>query len=893
MRPRYRFMFTGFRQKDTDQRAHLVNKIQRLGGIYYEAEHFKLNCTHVICARLCRSEKFLCACAAGKWVVTPEFIEKSFDASEWLKEEDYEWKFSDLPINANDALVDLCRAPRRSRQFVAWQYGKGLFAGKTFVLFISELDNRDVYKRILIAGGAKVVTKTPPVFDFSLISPSNSDDNDIKFVLVTENHSFLTPIFRANVLCISTDYIRNFLLKKSPPDVSEFDITSYVPNSDAYCNVGMGNSPIKHVLTKPPLNSPFRTTYSTLGSTGDGTGKGKTLPKLVPFVICEKMDSVKTRSLRKCCKNVANKDDQVKRKLNEYRYVNCGKRRILGQIVNTTDSAGKVIGKSDPIIDEKLQTLQIMYADSAKERSKKYWAQKILSFEETHDVKDYSSSCIFESCFIDEDWRSSLCNFTKLISPRYLIPAEVIRKLIDTLLLNAPCEAAASQMYSFLTQMLRVLPPHNFILRKWYYSILEDNSSLGGWNFVSQVICVCLSKQPTCIKISEKTQFQHTLFLHFLQLLLEQDFAFFIRRYSELKLNSAAGRPMIVRLLWGTKSALSLNNSCSELLSYLVASIHKASSYTTILSLQKLNALMLESARLSEAQDGADNDIPYNAVTLIQALFHHVRSYKLSGQSSLLVLDSMELAWSKMLLAQILLDSTSQLINNAIERINCELTLRKIVNYYMKLIPLEKTEPQQSEKNILPTTGQIIVNPVGKNKKINVTRRNAKGETALHTACIHNRVETVRKLLSHPGIDVNAVDNAGWAPLHEACNRGNIDCVRQLLGSETTPRVDVMAKNVDGITPLHDAVMNDHFEIARLLLDHGGRVLLDQIDNADRSPIDLAVSSAMSSLLLNFEDDTQRLIPIPRRRFEDDQIRYVSVQFIVWIFRYVQFKGNE
>uniref|UniRef100_T1IQD8 CCHC-type domain-containing protein n=1 Tax=Strigamia maritima TaxID=126957 RepID=T1IQD8_STRMM len=465
MRPRYRFMFTGFRQKDTDQRAHLVNKIQRLGGIYYEAEHFKLNCTHVICARLCRSVvlvKFLCACAAGKWVVTPEFIEKSFDASGWLKEEDYEWKFSDLPINANDALVANLLPGNIEKDYLLAKHLSYLSANWIIETFING--------SILIAGGAKVVTKTPPVFDFSLISPSNSDDNDIKFVLVTENQSFLTPIFRSNVLCISTDYIRNFLLK---------------------------------------------------------------------------------------------------------------------------------------------------------------------------DVKDYSTSCIFESCFIDEDWRSSLCNFTKLISPCYLIPAEVIRKLIDTLLLNAPCEAAASQMYSFLTQMLRVLPPHNFILQK----------------------CVCLSKQPTCIKISEKTQFQHTLFLHFLQLLLEQDFAFFIRRYSEL--NSAAGRPMIVRLLWGTKSALSLNNSCSELLNYLVASIHKAALYTTILALQKLNALMLESARLSEAQDGAVGDIPYNAVILIQALFHHVRSYKLSGQSSLLVLDSMELAWSKMLLAQILLDATSQLINNA------------------------------------------------------------------------------------------------------------------------------------------------------------------------------------------------------------------------------------
>uniref|UniRef100_T1IRX0 SET domain-containing protein n=1 Tax=Strigamia maritima TaxID=126957 RepID=T1IRX0_STRMM len=479
----------------------------------------------------------------------------------------------------------------------------------------------------------------------------------------------------------------------------------------------------------------------------------------------------------------------------------------------------------------------ILHAEDSKSKGK---IEKIETLLDDENDKYYPHSCFIESFFIDDDWRLSLRNYTKLISPRNLIPANVIRKLIDNLLLNGPCEAAASQMYFFLNQMLRI-----------------TNPSLGNGILL---VNISLTKvdQLSSIKIAKKS---HKLFLHFLESLFEQDFAAFIRSPDAKKqLNSATGRPMIVRLLWGTKSTLSLNNSCSELLKYLVASINNAASYTTILALQKLNALMFESARLSEAQDGVVDDIPYNAIKLIQRLIEHIRSDNLSGENLLLLLDSMVLPWCRMLLAQMLLDSSSR---NTTERMNNELTLGKIINYYMKSTPMEKfekPEAQNTKENIMPTSE--------KNRSRN--RRNAKGETALHTACIHNRVETVRKLLSHPEIDVNAVDNAGWTPLHEACNRGNIDCVRQLLGSETTPHIDVMSKNVDGITPLHDAVMNDHVEIARLLLDHGGRVLLDQIDNADRLPIDFAVSSTMSSLLLNFDNDT--------KRFEDNKVeKYVML----------------
>lgn len=57
---------------------------------------YKPACTHLICGRLSRSEKFLCACAQGRWVLHPNYINDSVKEGMWLPEENYEWvNFSD------------------------------------------------------------------------------------------------------------------------------------------------------------------------------------------------------------------------------------------------------------------------------------------------------------------------------------------------------------------------------------------------------------------------------------------------------------------------------------------------------------------------------------------------------------------------------------------------------------------------------------------------------------------------------------------------------------------------------------------------------------------------------------------------------------------------------
>ncbi|XP_045766391.1 tonsoku-like protein [Maniola jurtina] len=98
-------------------------------------------------------------------------------------------------------------------------------------------------------------------------------------------------------------------------------------------------------------------------------------------------------------------------------------------------------------------------------------------------------------------------------------------------------------------------------------------------------------------------------------------------------------------------------------------------------------------------------------------------------------------------------------------------------------------------------------------------KKNMKGETQLHIACISGNKLLVERLIAK-GHPVNIRDNAGWSPLHEACIHGHIEIVNILIdnGANINDRGGV---NCDGITPLYDAASNGHLEVVQLLLERG------------------------------------------------------------------------
>nr|CAH7744615.1 unnamed protein product [Callosobruchus chinensis] len=108
-----------------------------------------------------------------------------------------------------------------------------------------------------------------------------------------------------------------------------------------------------------------------------------------------------------------------------------------------------------------------------------------------------------------------------------------------------------------------------------------------------------------------------------------------------------------------------------------------------------------------------------------------------------------------------------------------------------------------------------------RNKRFTI-KKNDKGETQLHTACIQGHLQVVRHLLDlgHP---VNVRDYSGWLPLHEACNHGHLEVVKLLVekGANVNDRGGTYC---GGITPLYDAARNGHLQVVEYLLDNGASV---------------------------------------------------------------------
>ncbi|XP_011488610.1 tonsoku-like protein isoform X1 [Oryzias latipes] len=112
----------------------------------------------------------------------------------------------------------------------------------------------------------------------------------------------------------------------------------------------------------------------------------------------------------------------------------------------------------------------------------------------------------------------------------------------------------------------------------------------------------------------------------------------------------------------------------------------------------------------------------------------------------------------------------------------------------------------------------------GKRRTGRWNKRNEKGETSLHRACIDGNLKQVQYLIEQ-GHPVNPRDYCGWTPLHEACNHGHYDVVAVLLERGANIN-DAGGPLCEGVTPLHDALTCGNFRVARLLVERGAAVTL-------------------------------------------------------------------
>ncbi|KAL8575935.1 hypothetical protein ACOMHN_027333 [Nucella lapillus] len=102
-------------------------------------------------------------------------------------------------------------------------------------------------------------------------------------------------------------------------------------------------------------------------------------------------------------------------------------------------------------------------------------------------------------------------------------------------------------------------------------------------------------------------------------------------------------------------------------------------------------------------------------------------------------------------------------------------------------------------------------------------KKNEKGETPLHVACINGNLKRVRTLLAE-GHPVNVRDHCGWTPLHEAANHNFVAVVEVLLDSGADIN-DRGGAQCNGFTPLIDSAACGSLEVTRTLIERGANIL--------------------------------------------------------------------
>uniref|UniRef100_A0A2K6G5P2 DNA topoisomerase 2-binding protein 1 n=1 Tax=Propithecus coquereli TaxID=379532 RepID=A0A2K6G5P2_PROCO len=221
LKKQYIFQLSSLNPQERIDYCHLIEK---LGGLVIEKQSFDPNCTHIVVGQPLRNEKYLASVAAGKWVLHRSYLEACRTASRFVQEEDYEWGSSsilDVLTGINVQQRRLALAAMRWRKKIQQRQESGVvegaFCGWKVILHVGQ--SREAgFKRLLQSGGAKVLPgHSVPLFkeathlfsDFNKLKPDDSGVN-------------IAEAAAQNVYCLKTEYIADYLVQETPPQVENY-----------------------------------------------------------------------------------------------------------------------------------------------------------------------------------------------------------------------------------------------------------------------------------------------------------------------------------------------------------------------------------------------------------------------------------------------------------------------------------------------------------------------------------------------------------------------------------------------------------------------------------------------------------------------------------------------
>ncbi|XP_022099813.1 DNA topoisomerase 2-binding protein 1-like isoform X2 [Acanthaster planci] len=227
-KPLLKFLLSGMRQEEKIDYSALV---EQLGGVVNDEMYFDPSCTHLVVGNPTRNEKYLASLASGKWVLHKSFFEACRRAGEFVEEEPHEWGSATDLSTLNEQTVKLALAACRWRrqlqqtQKTVAEELCGAFVGWRVVLYIDRSKEAS-FKRILLAGGAKVLGMRPP---FTNLQDVTHAFMDLQKTKNPEGVLDLEAIASAGILCLKPEYIADFLMQDPAPDHTKYFINEIKP----------------------------------------------------------------------------------------------------------------------------------------------------------------------------------------------------------------------------------------------------------------------------------------------------------------------------------------------------------------------------------------------------------------------------------------------------------------------------------------------------------------------------------------------------------------------------------------------------------------------------------------------------------------------------------------
>ncbi|XP_063468365.1 SMC5-SMC6 complex localization factor protein 1 isoform X9 [Symphalangus syndactylus] len=835
--PKHIIQMTGFKMEEKEA---LVKLLLKLDCTFIKSEKYK-NCTHLIAERLCKSEKFLAACAAGKWILTKDYIIHSAKSGRWLDETTYEWGYKIEKDSCYSPQMQ--SAPKRWREELKRTGAPGAFHRWKVVLLVRTDKRSDSLIRVLEAGKANVILPRSSPSGITHVIASNARIKDEK-----EKDNFKAPFY-------PIQYLGDFLLEKE------------IQNDE---------------------DSQTNSVWTEHGN----EEKNKDLRKDAGFL-------------------------EMKGALREtmYRTQKEMKNSIFAEYAK--ESKAMAIKTDVDVVEIKNTLRKHIYRAQVKNAE---FPRGVLNLIESLIEGQFFKEAIEELC---------------TLQAHYIPPVCVLHALLENILQDN-IDTFSGRYFHILSALLHLHPPWKSpAMSRYYLELFQCPTCMkGAWSLVEVLIRSCLFNESFCHRISENidSKVLHLMLLKFFFNLIESEVQHLSQKlydWSDSQNLKITGKAMLLEIFWsGSETSGLLTKPVNRLLewtiyshkekcksndvfkhelAYLLAGILGAAiDYWIFLGLKMGKNVMrhmsddLGSYISLSCDDFSSQELEIFICSFssswLQMFVAEAVFKKLCLQSSGSV-SSEPLSLQKMVYSYLPALGKTGVLGSGKIQISKKIGQRPCFDSQRALLMLNGTKQKQVEglpelpdlnlakcssslkKLKKKSEGELSCskeNCPSVVKKMNFHKTNLKGETALHRACISNQVEKLILLLSLPGIDINVKDNAGWTPLHEACNYGNTVCVQEIL--QRCPEVDLLTQ-VDGVTPLHDALSNGHVEIGKLLLQHGGPVLLQQRNAKGELPLDYVVSPQIKEELFaitKIEDTVENFHAQAEKHFHYQQLEFGS-----------------